>query len=63
MLLGVLLLIVAWALFGPVGAIIIAVIALTIGMRMGRVWGFNQLGSYESRERMRRAKAGGHGLF
>jgi hypothetical protein len=62
-LLGVILLVVAWALFGPVGAIIIAAIALTIGMRMGRVWGFNQLGSYESRERMRRAKAGGLGIF
>lgn len=63
MLLGVLLLVVAWAVFGPFGAIVVIAIALTIGMRMGRVWGFNQLGSYESRERMRRAKQGGWGIF
>jgi len=38
---------------------------LFLGLRLGRRWGFNQLGSYESAERMRRAKSrqGGHGLW
>jgi hypothetical protein len=38
-------------------------LGLGIGLRLGRRWGFNQLGSFEGRERMRRAKAGGWGLF
>jgi hypothetical protein len=36
---------------------------LAIGLRLGRRWGFNQLGTYENRERVRRAKQGGLGLF
>jgi hypothetical protein len=62
-LLGVILVILAFALLGKVGGIICIVIALTVGMRMGRRWGFNQLGAFENRERMRRAKNGGLGIF
>jgi len=62
-LLGVVLIIVAYAALGPVGGTVCVVLALIIGLPLGRRWGFNQLGAYESRERMRRAKAGGWGIF
>jgi UPF0716 family protein affecting phage T7 exclusion len=36
-----------------------------LGLRIGRAWGFRQLGAYELADRMRRArsKQGGWGIF
>lgn len=52
-----------FAVLGKVGGIICLILSLVIGLPLGRRWGLNQLGAYESRERMRRAKAGGWGIF
>jgi len=33
-------------------------VGLFIGLRIGRWWGFNNLGNFERKERIRRAKIG-----
>src|SRR3954453_21587406 len=60
---GVILVIIVYAVLGRVGGTICLILALAIGLPLGRRWGFNQLGAFEGRERMRRARAGGWGIF
>lgn len=65
-----------WVIIGIAAVIILAksgfawvavvlAIGIAAGLRAGRAWGFRQLGSFEARERMRRAqsKQGGWGIF
>lgn len=66
-LLVVILVVVAFALIkAHLGwVVLVAGVGIFLGMRAGRVWGFRQLGAFEARERMRRArsKQGGWGIF
>lgn len=65
-----------WVIIGIAAVIILAKsgfawvavvlgVGIALGLRVGRIWGFRQLGSFEHAERMRRAKSkqGGWGIF
>lgn len=67
MLLVVALIIIAFALIkaGLGWVVLVTVIGLFLGLRVGRVWGVRQLGAFEAAERLRRMKSkqGGWGIF